>query len=151
MSTKKLLFEIVTQGDSVRKSVSVSESVIRGNFLQSRLLVQCPPGCVNTGNKQRMNSTTLQMKILLHAFIGPSCFQAQRMLFYTTSWACAVQQHSEICHAQATPNSIWKTWAQPWLCLRRVCTQFLRPFQLPICEEFMVFTAQKVLCAPDQS
>lgn len=88
----------------MRNCVSVTESVIRGNFLQSRLLVQCSPGCVNTGNKPRMNSTTLQMKILLHAFIGPLCFQVQRMLFCTTSWACAVQQHSDICQTQATPN-----------------------------------------------
>lgn len=87
----------------MRNCMSVTESVIRGNFLQSRLPVQCSPGCVNTGNKPRMHSTTLQMKILLHAFIGPSCFQAQRMLFYTTFWACAVQQHSDICQTQATP------------------------------------------------
>lgn len=93
----------------MRNRVSVTESVIRGNFLQSRLLVQCSPGCVNTGNKPRMNSTALRMKILLHAFIGPSCFQAQRMLFYPTFWACAVQQHSDICQTQATPNCLWKT------------------------------------------
>lgn len=77
--------------------MSVMESLIRGNFLQSLLLVQCSPGCVNTGNKLRMNSTVLWMKILLHAFIRPSCFKAKSMLLYTTIFgACALQQHSDI-------------------------------------------------------
>lgn len=65
----------------MRYCMSVAESLIRGNFLQSLLLVQCSPGCVNTGNKLRMNSTVLRMKILLHAFIRLSCFKAKSMLF----------------------------------------------------------------------
>lgn len=76
--------------------MSVTESLIRGNFLQSLLLVQCSPGCVNTGNKLRMISTILQTKLLLHAFIRPLYFKA-KVCFY-------IQQSSKpvLCSSTAT-------------------------------------------------
>lgn len=68
----------------MRYRMSVTESLIRGNFFTIPFACTVLTWLCQHGNKLRMNSTVLRMKILLHAFIRPLCFKAKSMLLYTT-------------------------------------------------------------------